>query len=254
MDSNLTPQQQIIDTIQALAHEGTPAVDNLRDLHIQAMVEAGHSSTLTPVITPERKHNVFASYSLKAAVGAVAVLTATSGLAFAGVLPNSAQDALANAAAKAGISVPHSDNAGQKEQLSSSTTESTETSSDDTSSTDEQTETTGDEATTTDEQTPAKVTHGSAVSAVAKDTSLRGREHGKAVSAIASQHGAQTSAAHSNSHSNSGSTGKPDTAGNSGNHGKPDSAGKPESAGKPDSAGKPESPGNSAAHGGGKHN
>jgi hypothetical protein len=137
----------------------------------------------------------------------------------AGALPSAAQDALSDAAAKAGFSLPHSDNAGQK--------------------TSDTTEQVADDSEADDSDAPKADTHGDAVSAVAHDETLTGREKGKAVSAVAKTNGVAHKAEHA-----------PEGGGASHSDDAPDG---PDADDGSDSTDAPDAPENESSHGGGKH-
>ena len=129
------------------------------------------------------------------------VVAATGGLAVAGALPAPVQDAVSNTADNVGVEVPQGDDATAPPDAMDATT----TPGDDDAAVDEPTtvaDETDDEATddeaTDDDATDDDATddegdgathpdnHGAEVSAVARDKTLHGCEHGRAVSSVAS--------------------------------------------------------------------
>jgi cell division protein FtsN len=122
------------------------------------------------------------------------VVAATGGLAVAGALPAPVQDAVSSTADGVGIDVPQGDAATPPSDAADDTTTTVadetddesaddesadDESADDESTDDESADDEGDEATHPDN-------HGAEVSAVARDKTLHGCEHGRAVSSVAS--------------------------------------------------------------------
>jgi len=149
----------------------------------------------------------------KVAAALAAVLAATGGLAVAGALPRSIQNAVSHAAADIGVHVP-----GDDHPTASVNVEPPVGST----STDVPTTVAPPETTTV---VPER--HGVVVSGVAHDASTHGCEHGRAVSAVASRGKAQTKPCHSTSTTTTTTTPVgPDTTttqphGHSGDHGHP---------------------------------
>ncbi|GIU90478.1 MAG: hypothetical protein KatS3mg010_1577 [Acidimicrobiia bacterium] len=115
---------------------------------------------------------------LVAATGVL--LLATGGLAAAGALPGVVQDAVSSAAGTVGVDLP----GGGDEPAPGDGTTSTTAESTTTSTTAESTTPTSGEGEDGDDDRPEN--HGAVVSEVARDKSLHGCEHGRAVSSVAS--------------------------------------------------------------------
>jgi hypothetical protein len=130
---------------------------------------------------PERVRSTTMRRTLVQLVAATGVLLlATGGLAAAGALPGVVQDAVSGAAGTVGVDLP----GGGDEPAPGDETTSTTAESATTSTTAASTTPTSGEGEDGDDDRPDN--HGAVVSEVARDETLRGCEHGRAVSSVAS--------------------------------------------------------------------
>lgn len=128
---------------------------------------------------PERSRSSTMRRTLVQLVAATGVLLlATGGLAAAGALPGVVQDAVSSAAGTVGVDLSDGDDEPALGDETTSTTEESTTTSSTTESTTPTSEGDGDDA--------RPDNHGAVVSEVARDKSLHGCEHGRAVSSVAS--------------------------------------------------------------------
>jgi hypothetical protein len=182
------------DDMEELPDFDDPALRDLR-----ADVQAAFS-TRPPVASPalvelfEAAPRPHRSTSMRRVLGQLVaattvVVAATGGLAVAGALPAPVQDLVSDTAGTVGVDVPDSEEPPSSEVPEGSTTTTVEepatepaTAADDPAAADEDHE--SDDA--DDDATDAAANHGAEVSAVARDKSLHGCEHGRAVSSVAS--------------------------------------------------------------------
>ncbi len=183
----------LIELVRAAKAAGTQPVDEAtQQRHLAVIVEESKLTTANqPGFAPRSRRDKMRKIFRPAWVKALAIvgvaLSATTGLASAGVMPDPAQDALSKVAEKVGVAIPASDNAGKKADAPED--DAGEEGEEGTEGED------GDDAGTEGEENGKSVADD--VHAVLEDDSLEGREKGDAVSDAASQNRQNETHSHS---------------------------------------------------------